>query len=85
MGDGGGRGGFSRARGRGYNNDRDGYNSGRGKMVCIARMRLRILPTLPGLLALEIVGRRLREILSCDARRLTHLLVVLGSPLVTSL
>jgi hypothetical protein len=33
MGDGGGHGGFSSARGRGYNNNRGGYNSGRGKMV----------------------------------------------------
>jgi hypothetical protein len=51
----------------------------------IARMCLRPLPTLPGLLVLEIVGRRLREILRCVVKKLIHLLVVLGSHLVTSL
>jgi hypothetical protein len=33
-----------------------------GRWSGITRMRLKPLPTLPGLLALEIVGRRLREI-----------------------
>jgi hypothetical protein len=51
----------------------------------IARMCLGPLPTLPGLLALEIVGKKLQETLRCVARRPTHLLVVLVFPLVTSL
>jgi sulfite exporter TauE/SafE len=56
-----------------------------GRWSGIVRMCLRPLPTLPGLLALEIVGKKLQEILRCVARRLTHLLVVLVFPLVTSL
>jgi hypothetical protein len=55
-----------------------------GRWSGIGRMRLKPPPTLPGLLALEIIGRRLREIQSCVARRRTPLLVVLGSPLVTN-
>jgi hypothetical protein len=56
-----------------------------GRWSSITGMRLKPLPTLPGHLALEIIGRRLQEILSCAARRRTLLLVVLGFPLVTNL
>jgi hypothetical protein len=56
-----------------------------GKWSGTVRMCLRPLPTLLGLLALEIVGKRLLEILSYVDRRQILLLVVLVSPLVTNL
>jgi hypothetical protein len=56
-----------------------------GRASGIARMLLKPLLTQPEHLALEIVGRKLQEILSCAARRLTLPLVVLESPLVTNL
>jgi hypothetical protein len=56
-----------------------------GRWSGTVRMCLRPLPTLLGLLALEIAGKRLLEILSYVDRRLILLLVVLVSPLVTNL
>jgi hypothetical protein len=56
-----------------------------GRWSGTVRMCLRPLPTLLGLLALEIVGKKLLEILSYVNRRQILLLVVLVSPLVTNL
>jgi hypothetical protein len=56
-----------------------------GRWSGIVRMCLRPLPTLPGLLALEIAGKKLQEILRCVDRRQILLLVVLVFPLVTNL
>jgi hypothetical protein len=56
-----------------------------GRWSGTGRMCLRPLPILLGLLALEIVGKRLLEILSYVDRRRILLLVVLVSPLVTNL
>jgi hypothetical protein len=56
-----------------------------GRWFGTMRMCLRPLPTLLGLLALEIAGKRLLEILSYVDRRQFLLLVVLVSPLVTNL
>jgi hypothetical protein len=56
-----------------------------GRWSGTVRMCLRPLPTLLGLLAREIAGKRLLEILSCADKRLILLLAVLVSPLVTNL